>query len=122
MSWYISKKYDEMMEGGVKKVICSNRCCVPVFPFYSIAPKKFLDVNMGKRKSPCKMCSRECYKKKNCFECVVCAKLLHSECVPKKLLKTLTCSKMCEMKLLPFFSVRDDDFCDELILDHMIKI
>ena len=43
-----------MTDRGVNAVICSNKCCAPILPFYSMSNKAFLDVIIGKRKLPCK--------------------------------------------------------------------
>ena len=99
------RKFDKMLEGGVNRVICSNKCCAPILPFFSISTKAFLDVNVGKRKSPCKICFRECFKKKNCSQCEICAKSFHNKCISNKNKSSLIFSKACEMKLLPFSSV-----------------
>ena len=60
------RQYNYLTERGVNRVICSCKCCAPILPFFSISDKAFLDVNVGKRKLPCKLCLRECYKKPNC--------------------------------------------------------
>ena len=111
----ISKRTFRHIKGsGVNGAICCNKCCMPFLPFYSISDKAFLDVNVGKRKLPCKKCYRECFKKKNCKKCYVCAKSFHQECLPKKCLTSEICSKVCEMKLLPFSKLNDHELCDEI--------
>ena len=80
-----------------------------------MSDKGFLDVNVGKRKSPCKMCFKECRKKDNCSKCEVCAKSFHIECLPKKHMSISLCSKTCEMKLLPFSNLNYNEFCDEIV-------
>ena len=44
---------------------------------------------------------------------------MHDECMPKKLITTQICSKVCEMKLLvPFASMSNDEFLDELTFNY----
>ena len=104
------RRFQKLTECGVNATICSNKCCAPILPFFHVTNKIFLDINVGKRKLPCKKCHRECFKKRNCSKCEVCAKTYHNECLPT----TLICSRACEMKIFPFFNLREHEFCDEI--------
>ena len=108
------RQFKKLTERGVDKVICSSNCCAPILPFSSISVKAFLDINVGKRKMPCKLCQRECYKKNNCRKCDVCHKFFHLECLPETASNTVTCSIVCHMKTFPFFNLREHEFCDEM--------
>ena len=124
----ISKvRFKNLTEYGVDKAICSNKCCAPILPFYTISDKIFLDTNVGKRKIPCKNCHRECFKVANCLKCSICAKSYHKECIRPRirtnpiLSDNFLCSKPCELKLLPFYWVENYELIDEMTFDAPSK-
>ena len=99
--------------------ICGNKCFGSILPFSSISDRDFLKTNASKIKNPCGKCASACFPDWPLNACCrVCATWYHLKCkhVSKSDFDTAIynrheyyCSKKCELKILPFNMIKNED-------------
>ena len=111
-----------------KNFVCSKKCYNATFPFSEVDEIDLLCTLFGDNMYPCKKCKRDCIGNglMNCIQCEICLKWQHSSCanlefpfdyyVDKNL--DFFCSKKCELSVLPFNHVINNDRVDEFNPKH----
>ena len=121
-------RFNELLQDNA--FLCSTKCELSFLPFNNVSDSLFLDVNVGKRKFPCKKCSREC-ENTECISCTVCTRLYHSECADFSIsghenisgtLRPFICSIACDMKKFPFSKVSNTTLYKDMESDFRSKI
>ena len=110
------KRFNELGKHEGNMFVCSNKCRCSFLPFQSLTNTVYINTILGKQKSPCKVCFRECKKMNKFLKCTVCKRTQHTYCIPKLAnphTDSYVCSNTCEIRLMPFNKISNSDMLDE---------
>ena len=101
------------------------RCLAHTLPLFDSDNIDFQCALFGDGKTPCKKCKRDILEGMQCTSCLVCNKLYHFECTPKRLSEgskstrkhysEFICSTKCYQNILPFCEFKFD-----ILLEHNV--
>ena len=101
--------------------VCGEKCFNLILPFSSVNDKEFLRINATKIKNPCGKCTSACFPKRSaCVCCKSCLKWYHLKCTDlahvkcnnssgNVSVKEFYCSRKCELHMMPFNTIKNDD-------------
>ena len=94
------------------------RCLALTLPLFDSDNIDFQCALFGDGKTPCKKCKRDILQGMRCTSCIVCNKLYHFVCIPKRPRKYnsgFICSTKCYQNILPFC-----EFQFDILLEHNV--
>ena len=119
------------INNGRKLFVCNNKCFNSVLPFASINDRDFLKTNTEKIKNPCRKCTSACFVNSlESLRCKMCSSWYHLKCINSNKRDSgiiswesydQFCSRKCEMKILPFNLIKNEDEDVFEIGDHFLN-